>query len=77
MATEAILRVQSSAEEHRETPWSSLRELLVSVLRGCLHREMSRPFTSNRQTYRVCTACGARRRFDLNRWETYGPYFYA
>lgn len=48
---------------------------LVSRTFGCWHSEMSRPFTINRETYRVCLDCGARRRFLPDNWETTG-YFY-
>ncbi len=54
-----------------------LKELLRMLARGCFHRHKSRPFTTGRMTYRVCTDCRARRRFDLDRWESYGPYFFA
>jgi len=54
-----------------------LKNFLLMVARGCFHWHKSRPFTTGRMTYRVCTDCGARRRFDLDRWEMYGPYFFA
>ena len=47
------------------------------IARGCFHWHKSRPFTVGATTYRVCTDCGARRRFDLDRWEMYGPYLFA
>lgn len=47
----------------------------ASVL-GCWHREMSRPFTRQGQTYRTCLGCGAKRRFDLRSWETKGGFYY-
>ena len=43
---------------------------------GCWHRNMSRPFTRGNETYRACVACGARRRFDLKRWEMVGSFYY-
>lgn len=54
-----------------------LKELLKMVALGCFHRNMSRPFTSDHQSHRVCTNCGARRKFDPDRWEMHGPYFFA
>lgn len=47
---------------------------LIGLL-GCWHRQMSRPFTHDGETYRVCLACGARRRFDVERWKTHGTYY--
>jgi hypothetical protein len=37
---------------------------------------MSRPFTRDNETYRVCMDCGARRSFDPVRWEMVGGYYY-
>jgi len=48
---------------------------LVSRTFGCWHSEMSRPFTINHETYRVCLDCGARRQFLPDHWQTTG-YFY-
>ena len=48
----------------------------VALIFGCRHLNMSRPFTRDGETYRTCVACGARRRFDTERWETFGPYYY-
>ena len=43
---------------------------------GCQHKEMSRPFTDQGQTYRTCIDCGARRQFNLRRWEMQGDFYY-
>jgi len=43
---------------------------------GCWHKEMSRPFTDQGQTYRSCLDCGARRQFNLRRWEMQGDFYY-
>jgi hypothetical protein len=56
-------------------PARNLLRLLVRLF-GCWHREMSRPFTLDCHTYRVCLDCGARRAFDLERWEMVGAYYY-
>ena len=50
-------------------------ERIVKRVFGCWHRNMSRPFTSEGQTYRVCLKCGMRRGFDLNNWRDYGPFY--
>ena len=47
----------------------------VARVFGCWHRNMSRPFTRDGETYRACVECGARRRFDTERWETVGPHY--
>jgi hypothetical protein len=43
---------------------------------GCWHKDMGRPFTQGRTSYRVCTECGARRKFDAKSLETTGPFYY-
>lgn len=48
----------------------------VARVFGCWHRTLSLPFTRDGETYRTCMGCGARRRFDTERWETVGPYYY-
>ena len=42
---------------------------------GCWHREMSRPFTLDGQSYRACLECGARRAFDTVNWKMVGAYY--
>jgi hypothetical protein len=42
----------------------------------CWHLDMSLPFSRGNETYRTCISCGARRRFDLERWAMVGPYYY-
>lgn len=44
---------------------------------GCRHRDMSRPFSSDGQTYRACINCGARRSFNIGRWEMRGDFYYS
>jgi len=43
---------------------------------GCWHLNMSRPFSRGNESYRTCVACGARRRFDLERWKMVGSFYY-
>lgn len=43
---------------------------------GCWHKEMSRPFTLQRESYRVCLECGAHRHFNTRTWEMTGPFYY-
>ena len=48
----------------------------LNRLFGCWHSEMSRPFSSEGQSYRVCLSCGARRQFNIRKWETQGDFYY-
>jgi hypothetical protein len=43
---------------------------------GCQHKHMSRPFSRQGESYRVCIDCGARRQFDEQTWNSAGPYYY-
>ena len=43
---------------------------------GCWHLDMGRPFSQAGETYRACTGCGARRYFDVQRWEMQGHYYF-
>jgi hypothetical protein len=43
---------------------------------GCWHKDLSRPFTGKRQSYRVCLECGARKEFDASNLKTFGPFYY-
>ena len=49
---------------------------VVKRIFGCWHRDMSLPFSRDNKSYRTCIACGARRRFDLERWTMIGPFYY-
>jgi hypothetical protein len=49
----------------------SLDRLLTQIF-GCSHRDLSRPFTRDGKTYRVCMSCGMGRSFDLKTWKTFG-----
>lgn len=42
---------------------------------GCWHTNMSRPFTIDQETYRMCLNCGAHRAFDTQQWKMVGPYY--
>ena len=44
---------------------------------GCWHRQMSRPFSNQGQTYRTCLNCGAGRKFNVGRWEMQGSFYYS
>ena len=48
----------------------------LNRLFGCWHLQLTIPFTRNGETYRTCKACGARRRYDLDRWVLTGPFYY-
>jgi hypothetical protein len=49
---------------------------LMGKIFGCWHKDLSRPFTENKSSYRVCTECGARREFDTKTFKTLGTFYY-
>jgi len=47
---------------------------VMNRLFGCWRHDLSRPFSNNGQTYRVCIKCGMSRDFDPTSWKTHGHY---
>ena len=43
---------------------------------GCWHKELSRPFTTKKVSYRTCNSCGARTKFDTSNLKTLGTFYY-
>ena len=33
--------------------------MILAFLFGCMHRDLTRPFTLDGETYKVCLSCGA------------------
>jgi hypothetical protein len=48
----------------------------VVLWRGCWHRKMSWPISSEGCSYQVCTGCGIKRLFDEQEFRAYGPFDY-
>ena len=48
----------------------------LGKLFGCWHKDLSRPFADLRGSYRACTDCGARKRFDIASFKTLGTFYY-
>jgi hypothetical protein len=49
---------------------------IVATVFGCQHRRLGRPFTTNRESYRSCLQCGARKHFDSENLKTFGSFYY-
>jgi hypothetical protein len=45
------------------------KRFLLRIM-GCWQHDLSRPFTHNGKTHRVCVKCGMSRDFNLTTWET-------
>ena len=68
-------RGQSKTSVWQLLRWLVLPFFVISKFWTCWHRRMSRPFTRDGKTYRVCLRCGVHRRFDLEQWKTKGSYY--
>lgn len=68
-----ILKLTAGRNENR---YRATARLLTAIF-GCRHRNLSRPFTHEDETYRTCVDCGARRQFDLGNWQMSGRFFFA
>lgn len=49
--------------------------ILVSLF-GCWHKQLSRPFTNGRESYRACLQCGARQKFDAEQMKTTRSFYF-
>jgi hypothetical protein len=65
------------SDSDRESGFSQSLANFANRVFGCWHRELSRPFTRQGQTFRTCLGCGARREFDLSKWENKGGFYRA
>ena len=64
---------QKQAERTREL--NNAAQRLVQRLLGCWQHDLSRPFTYQGTTYRVCLKCGLSMDFDLHSWQTRGASY--
>lgn len=64
---------QQQAERAREL--NNAAQRLVQRLLGCWQHDLSRPFTYQGRTYRVCLKCGLSRDFNLTTWKTHGASY--
>lgn len=49
---------------------------LLAKIFGCWHKQISRPFTIGKDSYRACLDCGARKPFDPQTLKTFGSFHY-
>jgi hypothetical protein len=49
---------------------------IMGKIFGCWHKELSRPFTNQKSSYRACLNCGALKHFDAENLKTVGPFYY-
>ena len=70
-----LKEIHADGRKHRALRLLGKLRYLFLPLFFCWHRKMSRPFTRDGETYRVCLRCGVHRQFDLKEWKTRGDYY--
>jgi hypothetical protein len=76
-ANQLTLVNRNNIEQTRESLFAGRVSGWLGRMFGCWHKEMSRPFSRDGQTYRACVTCGARRTFNVSRWEMRGGFYYS
>jgi len=49
---------------------------LFASIFGCWHKRLTRPFTSDKNSYMACLECGARRKFDPENFKASRAFYY-
>ena len=49
---------------------------LFTSLFGCWHKRLTRPFTTDKDTYMACIECGARKKVDTNNFKVSRAFYY-
>lgn len=48
----------------------------IASLFGCWHKRLTRPFTTDKNTYMACIECGARKRVDTKNFKVSRAFYY-
>ena len=64
-----------AAEKERSRVLNDAAKRLVQRLLGCWQHDLSRPFTRQGKSYRVCLKCGMSKDFNLDTWKTHGRFY--
>ncbi len=49
---------------------------LFASIFGCWHKRLTRPFTSDKNTYMACVECGARKKVDAKNFKASRAFYY-
>jgi hypothetical protein len=74
---QSVLSINHQVGMAQQERHGALNETLGRVLNrvfGCWQHDLSRPFSNNGRTYRICTKCGMSRDFDTASWTMKGHY---
>ena len=66
---------QTQAFEQKKETFAKPVGFMASLF-GCWHPQVSRPFTTVDESYRVCVECGAHRKFNPVTLETTGRFYF-
>jgi hypothetical protein len=74
---QSVLSINHQVAMDQQEQRGALNKTLGRVLNrvfGCWQHNLSRPFSNNGRTYRICVNCGMSRDFDTTSWKTHGHY---
>ena len=60
---------------HRAYPKDRKIGFFASLF-GCWHKRLTRPFTTDKDTYMACLECGARKRVDTKSFKVSRAFYY-
>lgn len=64
-----------AAPAKRRDPFGTKIGLFASLF-GCWHKRLTRPFTSDKDTYMACIECGARKKVDAENFRVSRVFYY-
>ncbi len=68
-------RIAKSLNNRTDGAFGNKIGLFGSIF-GCWHKQLSRPFTIGKDSYRSCLSCGARKYFDIETLKAFGSFYY-
>jgi hypothetical protein len=74
---QSVVSINPQVSMNQQERRGALNETVGRVLNrlfGCWQHNLSRPFSNNGRTYRICVNCGMSRDFDTTSWKTHGHY---
>lgn len=64
-----------TAAARKSDPFGSKIGFMASLF-GCWHKRLTRPFTSDKNTYMACLECGARKKVDTKEFKVSRAFYY-
>lgn len=76
ITTELQLQTVESQREQLDSQVFGEKVGLLATLFGCWHKDLSRPFSNGKTSYRTCLECGSRKPFDPKTLKTSGGFYH-